>query len=97
MAAEPIMLFARSAEPAAVARRLRELAPGVRIDGTDADWRQASVTLGGWLRRRVITFNHSPEYHAEPNWSTQMNGMRGYLARFPQTDRSAHAVMPRMF
>lgn len=93
MAAEPIMLFARGAESAAVARKLRELSPKVHVDRTDADWRRAVVTTGGLLRKRVIAFNYSPEYHAEPNWSTQMGGMRGYLARFPQTERAARAVM----
>jgi hypothetical protein len=75
------MLFARTADLAGVARRLRELAPGVRIDGTDADWRQAAVTLGGWVNKRTLIINHDPDYHAEPNWPVQMNGMHGNAAR----------------
>ncbi|HEX2081082.1 MAG TPA: DUF4272 domain-containing protein [Longimicrobium sp.] len=93
MAAEPIMLLARTADHPAVARRLRELVPGVRIDGADADWRQAVATFGRWWKKRTITFNYDPDYHAEPNWSTQMNGLRGYLDRFPHTERKTVAVL----
>jgi hypothetical protein len=93
MAAELIMLFARTEDHAAVARRLRELAPGVRIDGPDAGWREAVVPFGGWLRKRTLTFRHDPEYHEEPNWSVQMNGLQGYLDQFPPTERKPVAVM----
>jgi hypothetical protein len=84
---EPITLFARLADPAGVARRLRELAPDVQIDGPDADWRNAVIAFGEGKSRRTVTFTHDPAYYAEPNWSTQMSGMRGYFSRFPETDR----------
>jgi hypothetical protein len=93
MAAEPIMIFARTPDHAAVARRLRELAPGVRIDGPDDRWREAVVPFGGWLRKRTLTVKHDAAYHAEPSWSTQMNGLQGYLDRFPPTERKQVAVM----
>lgn len=93
MPAEPIMLFSRTSDHAAVARRLRELAPGVRIDGPDDAWRQAVVPFGGFLRKRRLTFNYDAAYHAEPNWSTQMNGLRGYLDRFPPGERKQVAVL----
>jgi hypothetical protein len=84
---EPITLFARLADPAGVARRLRELAQDVHIDGPDDDWRNAVIGFGKGKTRRTLTFTHDPNYYAEPNWSVQMNGMRGYFSRFPETDR----------
>src|SRR4051794_2243779 len=87
MAMEPITLFARIADPAGVARRLRELAPTVDIDGPEDDWRRAVVTFDEGGDERTITFTHDPDYYAEPNWSAQMSGMRGYFQRFPDTER----------
>src|SRR5215510_4743513 len=93
MAMEPITIFARLADPAGVARRLRELAPSVEIDGPDDGWANAVVSFGKGKQKRTITFTHDPAYYAEPNWSTQMNGMRGYFSRFPETDRKERALM----
>jgi hypothetical protein len=93
MQTEPINIFARTADLAGVARLLRELHPSVAIDGPDHDWRTATVTFGRlWMKRR-LTFIHDPQYHAEPNWSMQMDGMRGYFGRFPETARKQTAVM----
>jgi hypothetical protein len=78
MSMEPVTLFARIADPAGVARRLRELAPGVEVDGPDKDWRNARVTFGKWWKKRTLTFTHDPAY-SEPNWSAQMHGTRGCL------------------
>ncbi|HEX8697158.1 MAG TPA: DUF4272 domain-containing protein [Longimicrobium sp.] len=93
MTAEPINLFARIADHAGVARRLRELAPDVKIDGPDDRWRSARVSFGKWWRKRTLTLLYDPDYHAEPNWSAQMGGMRGYLSRFPDSGRKRQAVM----
>ncbi|HYV40000.1 MAG TPA: hypothetical protein VE988_30220, partial [Gemmataceae bacterium] len=93
MAMEPMTIFSRIADPAVVARRLRELAPDVVIDGPDANWRNAVVTSRSWLRKRRITLTHDPAYYAEPNWSTQMAGMRGYINRFPATERKETVMM----
>jgi hypothetical protein len=93
MTNEPINVFAREADPAGVARRLRELDPSVKLDGPDDDWRTATVTFGRlWMKRR-LTFIYDPAYHAEPSWSQQMNGMRGYFQRFPESPRKQMAVM----
>jgi hypothetical protein len=92
MAMEPITIFARIADPAAVARRLREIVPAVEIKGPDDGWREAVVCFGKGKKRRTLTFVHDAKYYAEPNWSTQMNGMRGYFARFPDTDRKARVL-----
>jgi hypothetical protein len=89
MAMEPMTLFARIANPAAVARLLRERAPSADIDGPDDSWRQAVISLG----QGTITFTHDPAYYSEPNWSVQMNGMRGYFSHFPETDRKARALL----
>jgi hypothetical protein len=93
MAMEPITLFARIADPAGVARRLRELAPAVEIDGADDNWRKAVVTFVKGKERRKLTLTHDPAYYSEPNWSAQMTGMRGYFSRFPDTDRKPRMMM----
>lgn len=89
MPAEPMTLFARIADPAGVARLLRERVPGMAIDGPDDAWRHAVVTLGAG----TVTFTHDSDYYAEPNWSVQMNGMAGYFERFPETERKSLALM----
>src|SRR5258708_540036 len=93
MAMEPITLFARLADPTAVARRLREVAPTVKIDGPDNDWRSAVVTFRKWWKKSTLTLTHDPVYYAEPNWSNQMSGMRGYFSGFPDTERKERALM----
>jgi hypothetical protein len=93
MAMEPITLFARIADPAAVARRLRELVPTVAIDGPNDTWHNAVVTFGKGKKKRSLTFTHDPDYHAEPKWSKQMSGMRGYFSRFPDTDNKQRVLM----
>jgi hypothetical protein len=89
MPAEPMTLFARIADPAGVARLLRERVPGMAIDGPDDAWRNAVVTLGAG----TVTFTHDPDYYAEPNWSVQISGMAGYFSRFPETERKSRALM----
>jgi hypothetical protein len=89
MAMEPMTLFARIADPAGVARLLRERVPTVEADGPDGEWRNAVVTFG----TEKLTFTHDLAYHAEPNWSVQMDGMCGYFSRFPQSDRKDLALM----
>jgi Domain of unknown function (DUF4272) len=93
MAREPITLFARTADPGGVAGRLRELAPHVKIDGPDDAWQNAVVTFGKGKKKRTLTLTHDPEYYAEPNWSKQMSGMRGYFSRFPDTDRKEKVLL----
>jgi hypothetical protein len=93
MAMEAITLFSRIADPAGVARRLRELAPAVQIDGPDDNWRKAVITFGNWIKKRTLTLTHDPAYYSEPNWSGQMSGMRGYFGRFPDTARKPQVMM----
>jgi hypothetical protein len=90
---EPITIFARIADPAGVARRLRELVPATEIDGPDESWSKAVVVFGAGKDRRTLTFHHDPAYHLEPNWSKQMAGMRGFFSRFPDTDRKQRVMM----
>jgi hypothetical protein len=89
---EPITLFSRTIDPAAVARRLRKLDPSLKIDGPDDDWRNAIVTFEGSGQRRSLTFTHDPSYYSEPNWSTQMAGMRGYFSGFPESGRKSKVL-----
>jgi hypothetical protein len=93
MSDEPITLFARIADPAAVARFLRERYPeNTAIDGPDATWLNATVTFGEGDEAESITLTHDPAYYSEPNWSRQMRGMRGYFSRFPETDNRARVL-----
>jgi hypothetical protein len=92
MAMEPITVFARIADPAAVARLLRERVPAVEIDGPDDGWRNAVVPFGTGKKRRTLTLTHDPAYYSEPNWSRQMAGMRGYFARFPESARKPRVL-----
>lgn len=89
----PLTLFARLADPAGVARKLRELAPGVVIDGPDDAWTEATATFGKGRTKRAVTLTHDPAYYAEPNWSTQMAGMRGYFSRFPDAPGKDRVLM----
>lgn len=89
MPAEPMTLFARLADPAGVARLLREQVAGVTIDGPDDAWRNAVAPAGVG----TVTFTHDPDYYAEPNWSLQLNGMAGYFSQFPETDRKSRGLM----
>jgi hypothetical protein len=89
---EPITLFSRNADPAGVARTLRELAPSVQIDGPDANWRTAVVSIGAGEDKRTLIFTHDPAYYSEPQWSTQMNGMSGFFTRFPDSARKPLAI-----
>lgn len=93
MAMEPITLFARIADPAGVARLIREFAPEVEIDGPDDNWRNAAISFGEGQDTRTLSFTHDPAYYSGPNWSSQMSGMRGYFSRFPETDRKERVLM----
>src|SRR5262249_12544785 len=50
-------------------------------------------TFGKGKKKRTLTLTHDPEYYAEPNWSKQMSGMRGYFSRFPDTDRKEKVLL----
>jgi hypothetical protein len=89
MIMEPMTIFARIADAAGVARLLREREQSVVFDGADHDWRSATVSF----ESAKLTFTHDPEYHAEPNWSIQMDGMRGYYAQFPESEAKKSAMM----
>jgi hypothetical protein len=93
MAMEPITIFSRIADLAKVARKLRELVPSVEFDGSEDAWKKAIVNFKKWWRKQTLTFNHDPEYCAEPNWSNQMAGMRGYFSQLPDSDRKSRAQM----
>jgi Domain of unknown function (DUF4272) len=89
MAVEPITLYARQADPAGVARLLRERWPGVEFDQATDEWVRAIVRVDG----KTLTLTHDPAYYADPNWSIQMRGMEGYFSRFPETGRKKIALM----
>ena len=91
---EPMTLFARIADPAGVARLLRDRMPNVELDGPDDAWRNAIVKLAAG----TLKFTHDPAYYSEPSWSTQMSGMAGYFSRFPKSERKSIALsLPTTF
>jgi hypothetical protein len=93
MATQFINIFSRTPDPAGVAGLLRRLHPSANVEGPDHDWRTVTITFGKLWMKRTLTLTYDPEYHAEPSWSVQMNGMQGYLQRFPESGRKQLAVM----
>lgn len=83
---EPITIFSRMAAPDKVVKRLRELYPDVEVEGPDDNWTRAVIDVLIDGKVSTLTFSHNAEYYSEPNWSSQMEGMRGYFARFPATE-----------
>src|SRR5262245_22628615 len=93
MATEPITLFARNGDLAGIVRLLREVPADLHIVGPDDAWQEAVVTISKGKKKRKLTFSHDPTDYAEPHWSTQMSGMRGYFARFPDSDRKQRVLL----
>jgi hypothetical protein len=94
MAMEPINLFGRELDRPAVARRMREITPKVELDAPyDDGWRELTATFGPIWNRKRLTIRYDPDYCSEPNWSRQLEGMRGYFSRFPETPRKVRALM----
>jgi hypothetical protein len=90
---EPITIFTRFADLAKFTGKLRELVSTVQLDGPEDAWQNAVVTFRKWWRKKTLTFMYSSEYCAEPNWSNQMAGMRGYFSRLPDSDNKSKALM----
>lgn len=86
---EPMTIFARIVDVAGVAGLLRQRHPAVVLDGPDHDWRSATVSFGSGK----LTLSHDPEYYADPNWSTQIDGLRGYYGRFPDSEAKQSAIL----
>jgi hypothetical protein len=98
MPAEPINIFAPKTDPAAVIATLRKITSKVEVSESGGTWRNAVVTAGWPWSRKTLTITHDPAYCSEPNWSVQMEGLRGYLARFPDClARSCAIQMTRQF
>jgi hypothetical protein len=94
MPMEPLSLFGRELDRAAVVRRVRELAGDVVTDSPRDDaWCSLTATFGGFWRRKQLRINYDPDFCSGPNWSRQMSGWRGYWSRFPDTPRKPMAMM----
>src|SRR3954465_8336221 len=95
MAAEPIVIYSSKVDPAGVVRLLRRLAPDLRVDGAEDDWRTATVTGPKRLLRRPwsLTFVHDRAYYEGDDWATQMRGMQGYFSRFPQNENTERIML----
>lgn len=90
MDSPPINVFSARRDPAAVLNVLRELATSVEtVERAEGDWRTLRVTFdgGAWMSVR-----HDPSYYAGPDWSRQVEGMIGYLLRFPHAP-AKHGLM----
>jgi hypothetical protein len=91
---EPINVFGRELDRAAVARRMREMTPKMELDAPrDDGWRELKATFGPLWSRKRLTIRYDPDHCSEPNWSRQLEGMRGYFSRFPETPRKERALM----
>lgn len=86
MSAEPIVIYSHRIDPAGVLKVLKHVAPEAEVEGTPESWRRVTIRQrAGLLRRsRTVSFGHSPEYYAGPDWPAQMQGMQGYFSRFPE-------------
>ena len=82
-------IFARIIDLPGVAQLLRRMHPGVTLDGPEDNWRNATVSFASGK----LTFTYDPGYHTEPNWSKQMNGMRGYYSRYPDFEVKESVLM----
>jgi hypothetical protein len=94
MSAEPIVIYSYRIDPVGVLQVLRELAPDVEVEGTGDAWSRATIReRTGLLRKaRTLSFGHSPDYYAGPDWTTQMRGMQGYFSRFPEAPQKSRIM-----
>src|SRR5688572_14383331 len=95
MAAEPITLFSHKIDPAGVLQLLRRLAPGLRVEGPEDDWNTLTITGPRRLLRKpwTLSFGHDRDYYAGADWATQVNGMQGYFARFPENENTGRIML----
>lgn len=84
MATEPVTLFAQEKNPGLVIDVLRKMNAKFKVVGSDDAWSEIEITTGGWLKKKRLKITHNPDYYSGQGWQHQMNGMRGYFARFPQ-------------
>lgn len=94
MPMEPLSLFGRELDRAAVVRRMRELADAVRLDvPRDDGWFALTATWGRLWGKKTLILHYDPAHCSGENWARQMDGMRGYYARFPDTPRKERVMM----
>lgn len=88
MAAEPITIYSHKIDPVGVLKLLRQMAPDLRIEGPEDNWKAITIEQPrGFLRKAAcITFGHDRSYYDSPEFATQMRGMMGYFSRFKQTE-----------
>jgi hypothetical protein len=83
MASEPINIFSREVQPAAVLEAVTSRYPAAEVVGAGADWREITVRFGKGKKAKSLALMHDPDYYAGDDWPRQMNGMQGYFSRFP--------------
>ncbi|QNA90551.1 DUF4272 domain-containing protein [Massilia sp. Dwa41.01b] len=92
MATEPVTLFAQAGHPDAVIDVLRQMDARFKVAGPAEAWAELTVTTSGWLRKKQLRITHDPAYYTGEGWQVQLNGMRGYFARFPAAPEQAKAL-----
>src|SRR5688572_1201152 len=91
MAAEPITIFTHRDDIAPAVTAVRSIVSDAVVESSDDGWRSIRVESRRGILRRAsfLQISQDPEYDAEPNWSKQMQGMTGYLSRWPRSEKTS--------
>lgn len=89
MAREPITLFSAQGDAQQVRELLLTWFPDAEIVGAANDWSELVIRLDDGS---TLSFLHSRDYYAGPDWPTQKSGMQVYFSRFPLGDREAQTM-----
>jgi hypothetical protein len=92
MATDPVTLFAQEKNPGLVIEVLRKMNANFKVVGPDDAWSEIEITTGRWLRKKRLKITHNADYYSGQEWQQQMDGMRGYFARFPQGPAQAKVL-----
>lgn len=95
MAAEPIVIYSHKIDPAGVLQTLRKLAPDLRVEGPENDWKTITIFGPKPLLRKAtsLSFGHDLAYYAGTHWDKQIRGMQGYFSRFPENQNTARIML----
>ena len=85
MASEPITLFAKVPNQEHALKVLQEISPKLEVVSEGDIWKKAIVTCGKYPLENNLKISHDPSYYTGRNWVVQMDGMRNYFSRFPET------------
>ncbi len=89
MAREPITVFSARGDATQVRNLLLTWFPDAEVAGEADDWSELLIRLDDGS---TLSFLHSRDYYAGPDWPTQKSGMQVYFSRFPLGDREAQTM-----